>query len=652
MTVKQIRNKLLGIYVFMLSWSAFAGQALARVTESHGEDGKAKWVCYGCSEGGPNPDEVKCWVCNIFELFFDTGNYFAATTAEALTSSGLILLGVGLALWLAFHIMPIVASFRAGNVMQMITKIGIGLFKAMVVACFLSIGLQPIFNYIISPTVNLAMGVSDRIMASVNAGEEKKINDEGVQGSYERAEIKRESSPNSMGEEFANTDGVFDEDVRGAMLGIVKNTFATIDYAQSFSSFLLCESTRPFEFEFLGITLYIPTLDFKLFNTGILSWCIFGIMSLVFPFYIIDALFRAILICLLSPLFMVAWVFPATAGYAAKAFNMFLGCVVTFVMTGLVVAVGIRISLIPVNGAAGKDLLSMCGDDNQLPLIPGIIDDRDMGVSPFFIIICGIIAIKYIKKVADIVGVFGFEKVEAAVGNKMLNAGSKVAVAAAATAIKVATKSGGAKGAADRLGKKGAKLGKASGKLGEFAKKNPNSLAGKAAGGASKAVGALGKAATGAGKVADKIADKTSKVKGRMTKAAKAVAKVLAAPFKLAKKAADKAGNKIKTAAGNTKLGKTCNKIKGISEGKEQASNAAQAFAGAFVAARKKDKNKKKTSAKSFAQKMAKKMKKNIKNKINRAIYGDTIMNIVDGVNKGKEIGQKYKDDHSGGDDA
>ena len=620
MTIKQIKDRFWGVYVFILSWIAFAGDAVAKVQE-YAKNGKlGDYVCLGCAIGGPNPDKADCWVCDIFEFFFDTGNHVAYTTSEELLSASLKLLAVGLGLWLAFHIMPIVASFKTGNAMQTITGIGTVLLKALVVACFLSVGIKPIFEYIVSWPVSLAMGVSERMMQAVNT----------VNASFDgSAAIGAESSANTLGDD---AKWVFDADVRSGMLGIVKGTFATIDYAQSLAGFLVCESARPYTINLAGIDIgTFPHFDFRLFNIGIVAWVLFGIMAIVFPFYLIDAVFRAILICLLAPLFMVAWVFPATVQYATKAFNILLGCVVTFVVMGLLVAVGIRIALIPVTG--DTDFLSMCGDDDTLPDIPAMLLSSAQLFPAFGIMICGIIAIKYVKKVGDVVSVFGFDKVDTTVGDKMLKSAKTVAMApvkaaaemaetAVDAALIAATVFSYGAAAPATVAAEGAKIAakegaKATAKVAAEAAKEAAKAAAKAAAeaAAKAAAKAAQKTAQTALKNAPKAVKKVGKTATKAAKKAKEVGKKVSDTLKKAKDTAGKArqqASKAKNAIGNSKPGKVCDKVDKIGD-------------------KIKDKVKEnvKEKAKEFGKKIVNNIKENVKDGINRQF--DEITKSSDG---------------------
>lgn len=68
----------------------------------------------------------------------------------------------------------------------------------------------------------------------------------------------------------------------------------------------------------IGIDLGIFQ-DPKIWASGCAIWAGAQLFMFAFPFFLIDACFRLGVVAALCPLFIVAWVFPATRGLPAKA---------------------------------------------------------------------------------------------------------------------------------------------------------------------------------------------------------------------------------------------------------------------------------------------------------------------------------------------
>ncbi len=426
-----------------------------------------------------NSDNNICWVCGIFEHFFDIGNRLAYVISIDLLTISKAILAIGLGIWLVFHLMPILASLKAGNPGQIFTKIGGIFFKALIVATFLTFGLGTIYDYVITPVTGFTSAISKTVM-----------------------------STNSVG----NT--VFDSEIKSDMIYVIAWAFKDLKYGQRLASFMICHSKVRIEplYDYLGIE--IKFVDPKRWLIGASLWVVFSIMLVVFPFFIIDALFKLLIICMLLPLFMVAWVFPATKSYADKAFNLILGCLMTFSIMGLVIKITLKIIMLPLSDkvlvtdvdtgtSEEKNLLDMCAAGDQDELFKVLSDDKGLYFSSVIvIIICGVISLKYIAKVGDIVSMFGFNKVDNSGGSKMLSYMQRTAGAVAGTAVAVAgTVAGGVKDKFGGGGKSSSSSDTSESRVGKFAEKATDTASkgiekgGKAAGEAVEKGGkALGEA--------------------------------------------------------------------------------------------------------------------------------------------------------------
>ncbi len=286
--------------IFALVFLSFVSPAFAGRTEK-------------CELFGEIKDYEGCWTCTIFLLFFDASNALAGYVGTILEGPAKQVLGIFFGIWLAFNTTSFLGRIGGEpDLSEFATKVGGMFFRVVFALVFLSAGSSFIFDYFINPVVTSASLLSVSLVTQPTAC------------SGEGSMIPASSGAQPMSAE-----------VRQALDCMTGALGEGLREAQKMAYSLRCGSFywKEFSIPFLG--------DVSLFNPLMWFWgCIMGSMfwgiSLIFPMTLMDAIFRMGLMVSLVPMWVVAWVFPATRQYAKVAWDILFHSCLLFVVMALV----------------------------------------------------------------------------------------------------------------------------------------------------------------------------------------------------------------------------------------------------------------------------------------------------------------------------
>ncbi len=249
----------------------------------------------------------------------------------------------------------------------------------------------------------------------------------------------------------ANETSALNSQLYNALQCMVGNLHNTTAYGVAMASSILCHAWTAESFGLFPVQF----VSLRMLATGVIIWLVCFLLSLLFVFKLIDACFRLGVMLVLLPLLIVAWVFPPTAEFTKKGFQMLIHIMMVFISLAIVLSLALALveiafggnSEVVANGTIVKDAASLKDyfNNNEVYKMANAINFSFFN----FIIamICCVFAIKILSLVdqaaTEFSSVFG---VGSDIGDRlgMVSARSAALITQASATLSVAgTKHGG-----------------------------------------------------------------------------------------------------------------------------------------------------------------------------------------------------------------
>ena len=358
----------------------------------------------GCGENPTAPEEengyTSCWACGVYEAVFNAIDSFMEALMRLTTQWGVTLLGVGLLFWLLFYIGKFLVTIQEPNLRKFLFPITTVLFKAFVVYAMIHeadtyiafVGdnfLQPILDFFVQfSKLVLDSNQMVQMETAVNLPAETGLNAE----------------PSLL---FGN--------VREGFLEIIYRLFSALKMGIN-----------------LGFVIWTK-MGFVTFIFGLFVICMFWWLLLIMPLSFTDALVRIATVVIISPLVLVAWVFPPTKKLIGKLWGVILGSGMTLLFSCFYVTLTTYIILL----FAERTYPGILGPSRQAS-DPGLVNDittLSSGSLAFFVLILALN--KLSGYIPDLANQFGGESVRGS-WVKAVNGLKKLSIATAKIAIGIA----------------------------------------------------------------------------------------------------------------------------------------------------------------------------------------------------------------------
>ena len=295
-----------------------------------------------------------CWFCKVYADLFDTMNSLSGMIATEMADDFLMLLAVGVLFYLVFKIGATVVKLQEVDLMQFLGELFKQLGRAIIAAAFLA-GSVEMYKYLISPFLAFSLGLTNMIVVKGNLmveesggiiGKVQSFLTEGL-GSLFGMDMDESAIPQMTGAALENqsTKLPFSIQLREQIVGMLR----------------LC-SVSAISGMVLGGTIAIAGLldtvffpNFQLLVVGLLILGSYFAIFLAVPFKLIDVMVRLCFVAALTPLWILLWVFPATASYTKSAWEMLLNCCACFICMGVIMVMVFQImaAMNPLNSAGG-----------------------------------------------------------------------------------------------------------------------------------------------------------------------------------------------------------------------------------------------------------------------------------------------------------
>lgn len=337
----------------------------------------------------------KCLFCPLFLVIFNASNDMATKSFEALAFALKVVISVGLAVWIALKILPVVASLSSQEAPKIINEVLLQTFKVVIAYILLSHPTE-IYYWVVSPLLKAGLEFGSSVLFTVDM-----------------KSISASPAGGSVGQGYIDP-AVFLELDR--FLQAIQKEIGTL---QAIGTSLMCISVNE-----ANILNFIP--DFAMLFNGIIIFILATILLISFGFYLTDAVVQLGIVGGLMPLLIACWPFKWTTKWTNTGFNILMNSFFIFVIMGVIISIDIQLILAALGGNLDTMFEAFADDD-----IDKINDIFDIGVAGGIGLIgCIVLAFKFTEQANSIAGKFS--------GGMVSGIGSKIGGMAASGATNVA----------------------------------------------------------------------------------------------------------------------------------------------------------------------------------------------------------------------
>lgn len=294
-----------------------------------------------------------CWFCSIFDASFDMVNSLATNLYGRLNYFYKSALALGGFAWILWIVLQFFVVLHGANIGEFMTNLFKAIGKIMIAAAFLYTPAYHVYGLLLELPVSVAGGLSNEILAASGfttptmvTGQYMSECDDNVSLNQVQMSTCKPANPN---------------DSRFMLNGQPKALSSTI--YDVFSCLLKTMSSQILAGMAIGGAFFVHS--FSAGNYGLPYWsmllvgaCVFIshlVLYILFPLKLLDILVRMGFIILLLPLYIVFWVFPATAGYAGTAWKMLVSCLFSLLALTIMMVVAMQLITISFGGTSSNN---------------------------------------------------------------------------------------------------------------------------------------------------------------------------------------------------------------------------------------------------------------------------------------------------------
>ena len=303
-----------------------------------------------------------CWSCDMAYIIIEGIDKLATTFYNDVQENkyALKLLAIGFAFWLLFAVLKMLGTWGFTDLGAVFTDIFKKFLLVIVAAVLLISPVREVFDLILTPLFSFSAGYTMKMsdvaafgssMPKIDEQMSDALNVPPNQCSYCTAMLNPEAAvaqPDGTGNVTAiqlnAEDRAFSPQLKNSMLCIICSLYRTVSPPMIIGQSLSCYATTDGAFTFppkwvIGAPFRMSIPNLSMWVTGYAIVFTFFIITVLFPFYLIDAFFRIGFVATLLPFLIVAYVFKATRKYTAHAFNVVLYSLFTFLSMSLLLLV-------------------------------------------------------------------------------------------------------------------------------------------------------------------------------------------------------------------------------------------------------------------------------------------------------------------------
>ena len=329
-------------------------------------------------------DMSSCWGCTIFDALFNAINDIIKVLYIEMSYGALGLLTIIFAFWIAFRVGKVLFSFKEPDTHEFWTDFAKMAFAVSFCAVilmnkgtimqFLSYTITPIFQ----GAVDFAVAVIGKSFSSI-----------GVVTDYSSCTVP-----------FAGDAGeeVLDDGLKESLMCLIYKIHQRLTYGMFFAYKLM----------------YLGFVEFLF--AGALA-IVFFFLMFMFPFVLVDGIFRIGVMLVLLPVLIAFWPFPILRKYATAGWKIFFGAMVHIMILTIFVTLIVEVF-------TDFSALSVGTIDESEELLENTISAPEALV---FMVFLGLYAWKFISRTNLIAAQFSGAKADQQVFNKSIAAMQKMA---------------------------------------------------------------------------------------------------------------------------------------------------------------------------------------------------------------------------------
>lgn len=276
--------------------------------------------------------EGMCWFCPVFETLFKAINNLVTSMSQYMSTFFLNLMGIGILFLIAFKVGRMLVQLQDVDLMQFLGDLFKPLGRAIIATALLgamTFSGDTIYHLLIQPIFDVSLFLGEQTMNIAVA------NTEVFTATQSSGEVIRQAGGTVM--EACNYRGTLPD----------KTVFTSRELQQLICWMRTVSSSLGVGIAIGSTFIKIGFQDFldqmNMIIPGILIFIAFFINYVMFPLKLLETFVRLAFVLMLTPLWIILWVFPATVQYTKKAWEMFLGCCLVMISLSVIVAMVIQI---------------------------------------------------------------------------------------------------------------------------------------------------------------------------------------------------------------------------------------------------------------------------------------------------------------------
>lgn len=300
-----------------------------------------------------------CWTCDVANLFIEGADKIASAMyrVDKQHHFTLALLAIGLLFWILIRTLKLLVSFGVADIGGYFKDLFYKLMTCIFIAILLSLPMNKLVDFAISPFFIFSTAVSEHLMAISNktSFETNAKIDEVMSQTYgSRLECKycedlkngTGALPDSKISQAVNYNASADQRVvtplmRNALLCSMCNIYQVTAVPTITGQFLYCTAKNETgDGSRLGKSKIYA--DWNAVTVGIFLTLSFFLVSAIFSFYLIDSFFRIAIVLILLPFLIIAFAFERTRSYTTKGFQVLVHAMMTYIIIVLFEILSLR----------------------------------------------------------------------------------------------------------------------------------------------------------------------------------------------------------------------------------------------------------------------------------------------------------------------
>ena len=353
---------------------------------------------------------LMCWTCPAVSSFYEASVVLGYMFSQRIVPYVRELLGVVMGLWILWQVLKIMAPFGPmGGVTEVWNKIAGKLALFIFLMVFLSnTGFGLFWSWIVNPIYVTGVNLSTTMLEATQDATADTSLFTGVIGEA-NCDWRAEDFP-KITSTLVNVDNVGEivsagqkvlcmvNDVQkimgvGVAMGLTAAFFAAGDIKAPYTNVKIAGGRILPEINIpvpdIGGFINSLTKLLLMFSAGIFLAVIYLIALLLYPIYLIDALFKLSIIIVISPILIASYLFEITRGWATTAVKTLVGVAATLLFQSVIIGVSIAMISVTISKGLGG-VTSGSGGAGMTPLAYML---SQSGVQSMFAIADGVMTI-------------------------------------------------------------------------------------------------------------------------------------------------------------------------------------------------------------------------------------------------------------------